>query len=212
MIIIFWYWTMEKCSLCSGGRIRFLMGYCPLTDDHRSDTALSECIIIVSISPPGAWKWSAGGHCPMMYRFPVSWRQLSQYGWFVEFRANDRVNTQHQQTSDRVNTQHQPVTGLTLSTSQWQGRHHVNQRMLSAETWGRESRGQVPGGREEVKLLPAQVLLSPSTLLSSQTHTRQDQIKICNRQGLWGANLNRNILYPYGRDALGNGFGRWIHP
>ena len=104
------------------------------------------------------------------------------------------------------------MTGLTLSTSQWQGRHHVNQRMLSAETWGRESRGQVPGGREEVKLLPAQVLLSPSTLLSSQTHTRQDQIKICNRQGLWGANLNRNILYPYGRGALGNGFGRWIHP
>ena len=111
MIIFFWYWTMEKCSLCCGGRIRFLMGYCPLTDDHRSDTALSECIIIVSISPPGAWEWSAGGHCPMMYRFPVSWRQLSQYGWFVEFRANDRVNTQHQQTSDRVNTQHQPVTG-----------------------------------------------------------------------------------------------------
>ena len=64
--------TMEKCSLCSGGRIRFLMCYCPLTDDHRSDTALSECIIIVSISPPWAWKWSAGGHCPMMYRFPVS--------------------------------------------------------------------------------------------------------------------------------------------
>ena len=49
------------------------MGHCPLTG---SDAGLSECVIIglvhISISTvSGPACWSAGGNCPMIYRFPV---------------------------------------------------------------------------------------------------------------------------------------------
>ena len=92
MFIVLWREDTFSDGLLSSYRWSQIR-YCPLWMHHNCLHISSRGLNVVSW-----WSLSHDVSLPS-----VSWRQLSQYGWFVELRANDRVSTQHQPvTGDRT--------------------------------------------------------------------------------------------------------------